>query len=258
MKSFNFNYEDVRQQFLNFLQSLDIQPHDERDIIFDGELHRYRIHDDKQGQKSGAYNIHTDGWPAGFVQDWRKGIKENWKYDASGLADEQRTYFNSEEFKKKCEDEHKKAEQKRAYRRTVQTEKARQLWDRLITAPSNHPYLLRKNIKPLGVAYNPNTKCLAVPLRNIKGQIMSIQWIPAEEDKHKLFFEGAELKDAFFSYELDTIEHKDTYNDFILLGEGFATMAKLHELTHYPVVAAMTCFRLEETAITSPSGVIAA
>ncbi len=253
MKQYNFNLENVRQQVIEFMQRVDSCPQNltASTLILDGEIHRYSTREDKRGEKSGAYCIHSDGWPAGFVQDWRKGIKEYWKYDvgiASTLTDEQRTYFNSEEFKKKCEDEHKKAEQKRAYRRTVQTEKARQLWDRLITAPSNHPYLLRKNIKPLGVAYNPNTKCLAVPLRNIKGQIMSIQWIPAEQDKHKLFFEGAELNGAFFSYELDTINFPEGYNDFILLGEGFATMAKLHELTHYPVVAAMTCFRLEEVA----------
>ena len=248
MKSFNFNHEDVRQQFIDFMHSLGIQPYDERDLIFDGELHRYRVHDDKGYSKSGAYKVHTDGWPAGFVQDWRKGIKEDWKYDVSNLTDEQRTYFNSEKYKKKCEEEHKKAEQERAYRRATQTEKARQLWNRLEQAPDNHPYLLRKHIKGWGLAYNPNTKCLAVPLRDIKGMLQSIQWIPAEEGKLKLFFEGAELKGAFFSFELDTIDYPQTYSGVILIGEGYATMIKLHELTNYPIVAAMSCYRLEEIA----------
>ena len=164
MKSYSFNFEEVRKQFLDFLLSLGIQPHDERDIIFDGTLHRYRIHDDKPSCKSGAYLIHTDGWPAGFVQDWRSGIQQNWKFNIGELPTEQQSYFQSDAYKKKCEEQQRKAEKERAYRRSVQTEKARQLWDRLKLAPDNHPYLLRKHIKAWGVAYNPDTKCLAVPL----------------------------------------------------------------------------------------------
>ena len=38
------------------------------------------------------------------------------------------------------------------------------------------------------------------------------------------------------------------YNSVILLGEGYATMAKIYELTSYPCVAAMTCSKLWETA----------
>ena len=246
MKSFNFNYEEVRQQFLDFLLKLEIQPYDNSDIIFDGELHRYRIHDDKPYNKSGAFLVHTDGWPAGYVQDWRSGIKENWRYDASGLPDDQRKYFDSAEYRKKCEEQERKAEHERASKRAAKTELARQLWNRLKNAPETHPYLLRKHIKGYGLAYNPNTNCLAVPLRDIKGMLQSIQWIPAEEDKHKLFFEGAELKGAFFSLELDTINHPQTYDGVILIGEGYATMSKLNELTNLPIVAAMSCFRLEE------------
>ena len=98
-----FDYSSIRQQVIDFMGSLGIQPHSDDDIVLDGELHRYRTHDDRPGHMSGAYCIHTDGLPAGFVQDWRKGIKEDWHFDTSGFTDEQRRYYSSDEFRKKAE-----------------------------------------------------------------------------------------------------------------------------------------------------------
>lgn len=238
------NLEDARRQFIDFMERLGIQPHDDRDIILDGELHRYRTHDDRASDLSGAYCVHVEGYPAGFVQDWRKGIKETWKYDMSGLDEEQRTYFNSPEFRKKADEERRKAEAHREALRAQRTQLARQLWDRLPEAPANHPYLQRKHVQSYGLRFNPETGDLAVPLKNVKGLLMSIQWIPAEQAKHKLFYEGASLKGAFWSAGLEAAGTPD----LILLGEGYATMSKVHELTGYPVAAAMSCTRLSETA----------
>lgn len=244
MTSFNFDFDDIRRQFFDFMLSLGIQPHDENDIKFDGELHRYRIHDDKKGHTSGAYLVHIDGWPAGYVQDWRTDIKENWRYQPSNLSDEQHSYFNSEEFKKKTDEEHRKAEEFRRKEREKRSEAAQKLFDRLEQAPEDFPYFLRKGIKPYSIALNPETNCLAVPLRDISGRLLSIQWI--NQDGQKRFFEGAELKGAFFSIDLFSID-KD-YAGVILLGEGPATMLKVYNLSGYPAVAAMSCHRLEEIA----------
>ena len=219
--------EEVRVQVLKFMESLGIQPLDERDIILDGELHRYRTHDDRVSEMSGAYCVYPEGLPAGFVQDWRKGIKETWRYDTIGLDDEQRSYFNSEEFRKKAESERKEAEAHREALRAQRTQLARQLWERLPEAPETHPYLMRKNVKSYGLRYNAETGSLAVPLRNAKGLLMSIQWIPCEPEKHKQFYEGASLKGSYWSAgleHLDNLDKKDKDTDIvILLGEGFAT-----------------------------------
>ena len=244
----NFDYEDIRRQVLEFLASLNIQPYDESDIVLDGALHRYRIHDDKQGQKSGAICIHTDGWAAGFVMDWRKDLRENWRYDISGLNidDEQRAYYNSEEYRKKCEEESRKKEEERQAKRLKFSERARREFDRLPEPPEEHAYLQRKNVKAYGLHYDSSTGNLAVPLRRINGLVFSIQWIPAAEDRHKLFYEGAEMSGAFFSIGLETLKMNPEAT--ILLGEGYATMSKVYELTGQPVVAAMSCHRLKEIA----------
>ena len=246
-----FDYSDTRRQVLEFLAKLDIQPYDDTDIILDGELHRFRLRDDHSGQKSGAICIHTDGWPAGFVQDWKRGIKEIWKYDISGLDEEQRTYFNSEEYKKKCEEQERKAREKRRAKKLKASEEARRLWEKLKPAPGDHPYLVRKNTCSIAwigdfeaLRYNPNTHCLAVPLRDISGNLLSIQWI--SEDGGKLFFRDAIIDGAFWSINLFRLEFNP--KDIILLGEGFVTMAKVHELTGKICVAAMSCFSLGKVA----------
>lgn len=244
----NFDYGDIHRQVLEFLGSLGIQPYDERDIVLDGELHRYRIHDDKPGQKSGAICIHTDGWAAGFVMDWRKDLRENWRYDISELdiSDEQRAYYNSDEYRQKCEDEHRKKEKERESRRLAASERARREFERLGEAPEDHAYLKRKNVKSYGLRYDASKGNLAVPLRRINGLVFSLQWIPAADDKHKLFYEGAETSESFFSIGLETLNLNP--NQTILLGEGYATMAKVYELTGQPVVAAMSCHRLKDIA----------
>ena len=246
-----FDYGDIRRQVLDFLAALGIQPYDESEIILDGKLHRFRLRDDKSGEKSGAIIIHTDGWPAGYIQDWRKGIQENWKYDISGLDDEQREYFNSEEYREKCEEQERKAQEKRKAEQLKASEAARRLWERLESAPTEHPYLIRKDITSIAwigdteaLRYNPKTKCLAVPLRDIFGRVQSIQWIP--EEGHKMFFADASLDGVFWSINLYKLEHDP--KGVILLGEGFATMTKIYELTGKPCVAAMSCYKLERTA----------
>ena len=248
-----FEYEDIRRQVLEFLAKLGIEPYDDSDVVINGELHRFRLRDDKPSEKSGAIIIHTDNWPAGYIQDWRKGIQEYWKYDISGLDDEQRKYFNSEEYRKKCEEQERIARKKREAKQLKAINAARSLWDRLLPAPGDHPYLVRKNTcyiawigKFEALRYNPNTKCLAVPLKDINGQLISIQWIPADEAEHKSFFTDAPLANSFWRIWFHNVDKN--YSGPILLGEGFATMAKVFELTCLPCAAAMSCFRLENIA----------
>lgn len=180
--------------------------------------------------------------------DWRKDLRENWRYDITGLdiSDEQRAYYNSDEYRKKCDEEHQRKEKEREKQHLESSERARRLWGKLPEAPEDHPYLQRKNVKAYGLHYDPDSGNLAVPIRRANGLIFSIQWIPAAEGLHKLFYEGAEMFGAFFSIGLETL--KENPEQIILLGEGYATMAKVHELTGKPCAAAMSCHRLKEIA----------
>ena len=238
-----FDSHDVIQQVLRFAEAHNIF-FDTDTMYVDGQIHRIKTREDKKGGKSGAYCIYMDGVPAGFVQDWRKGIKENWHYDMSDIDDEQRRYFTSEEFRKKCEEQERIAAEKRRQACIAASGKARILFDTLKTADDNHPYLKRKNVHAYNIAVYSDVGSLAIPLRTITGKLMSIQWI--DKDGSKSFFPGASLDNAFFSIDLFTAG--EGYDGVILLGEGYATMAKIYELTGYPCVAAMSCHRLDEIA----------
>lgn len=240
---YNFDAFDIEQQFLLFLRNNNIEPIDNISFISDGELHRYRLNGDSKSETSGAYILHCDGLPSGFAQDWRSGTKLNWSYDTTSLSEEQRSYFNSDEFKKLQEKKREQQEKERNERYDKAAKDAEATWNRMLPAQPDHPYLVRKNINNYGLHYNRhNYNCLAIPLRDIHGNFRSIQWIPTEEKYHKTFFEGSSLNGAFWSIALDTIN--TDYNGAILLGEGYATMAKVYELTSLPAVAAMSCYSL--------------
>ncbi len=239
-----FDHNDILRQVLAFLTKLGIEPYDESDIVIKDELHRFRTREDNASEKSGAIIIHTDGWPAGCVMDWRKGIKENWRYDTSGLDEEQQKYFNSKEYREKIDEKERKAREKRRAKQLEAAEAARRLWERLNFASDQHPYIVRKHIPCFTeecLRYNPDMKSLAVPLKDIDGQLMSIQWIP--EDGEKRFFVDASTDGLFWSVWLDTLDKNP--KEVILLGEGFATMAKVFQLMKKPCVAAMSCYKLE-------------
>ena len=236
------NHSEIESQVLSFMAELGALPASYERLELDGELHRYDIDGDKRGSGNGAYIIHTDGIPAGFVQDWKRGVKATWKYDDSGLSEEQKTYFNSAEYQKKLETEKKRREEKRRQKEITASENARARIEALPEAPENHPYLRKKQVYPYGVKLDGEN--LAIPLRDIGGTVRSLQWIFA--DGRKRFYPDAPINGLFWSIGLDTAT-PDT-KGAILIGEGFATMAKIYELTGLPCIAGISCHFIKAVA----------
>ena len=76
----NFDTEAVLAQFENSLREQGFII--DKNIIADGKIHRLRVAGDLGGKTSGAYALHLDGHPAGYIQNFKSGeggIK--WKYD---------------------------------------------------------------------------------------------------------------------------------------------------------------------------------
>ena len=238
--NYTFEETDIRKQVLDFMHSLGIAPIKNDSLTLDGQIHRYKTENDRGSETSGAYCIFTDGIPAGFVQDWRKDIKHNWKFDMSGLSNEQCDYFNSDEFRIKAEATRKERKKKQHEAQVKAAESARILWENLKTADESHPYFQSKQVNSYGIHLHPDTNALAVPLHDSEGIVKSIQWIMP--DGTKRFYEGASTDGLFYSLALESI--KDGDNQPILIGEGYATVAKAYELTGFPVVAAVSCYHL--------------
>lgn len=232
---------EIEEQVFNFMSDLGILPA-HKQLIIDGNLHRYKTLEDKGSEKSGAYCIYPDNLPAGFVQDWRKGIKAEWVFKTDNLKQEQREYFNSPEVRAEAEKLRKQRAKQNELDAIKASENARTLWESLPSADESHPYLQRKKVRNYGLHVN-NENSLAVPLKDIKGTVKSLQWIT--KDGSKWFYHGVPTSGLFWAVALDTFLEN---NGVILLGEGYATMAKIYELTNLPCVAAMTCGNLHKVA----------
>jgi len=233
---------EIEQKFMDFLRANNLEPVGSFRFIMDGTIQRYRLPDDKRGQTSGAYCVYTDKWPIGWAMDWHTRNKIDWYCPAEGLNEEQQKYFHSAEFKAECEAAKKQREEAIKQKQIRAADKARIRIDTSSEAPENHPYLQKKCIYPYGVKLDGES--LAIPLKNIDGIVQSLQWI--EPDGMKRNYPDAPLAGLFWSVGLDLLKDHPTWP--ILLGEGFATMAKVYELTGYPSVAGISCYYLRKVA----------
>ena len=236
----DFSPEEVKAQFRISMVEMNAEPDDRYELKANGQLQRYHIKGDKQSSKNGAYVLHMDGYPAGFIQNW-KGEKISWKFNAehSSLTQEQREYLNSPEYQKEIAEKQRKQDEERRKLHEEAAEQARIAFESYIDSPEiQHPYLNKKNVKIYGARFkyqkagNPE---IAVPLYNINGNIQSLQWI--DKDGNKKFYHNASTSGAFFHIGLNSLKDDEP----ILICEGFATGSKIHQLTGLPTVCAMNC-----------------
>jgi hypothetical protein len=95
-------------------------------------------------------------------------------------------------------------------------------WDKAKPAGPTHPYLKKKGIKPNGLRQDGDI--LLVPVRDAEGKLHTLQTIPASGDP-KLFGKGSAAAGHYF--EIGDLANTPA----ICIGEGFATMARVHEMT---------------------------
>lgn len=105
-----------------------------------------------------------------------------------------------------------------AERHQAAAERAAILWDNASPADPDHSYLLRKGIRPHGI--RQQGVGLLVPV-TIDGALASVQTIDASGSKR--FLKGGRITGG--SYLINT----DTRRPDILIAEGFATGATLHQ-----------------------------
>lgn len=202
-----------------------------KDIVADGQLHRYpvqngngRIHG-----KSGWYVIHTDGpVPVGFFGDWRKGTTVKWVSGSLSSMDYMEQ-VQTAAFLKKIE-ESRKNDQEDQYRKAA--ESAKKIYESSKDATDDHPYLIKKKVHAYpGVKQAGDT--IIIPVLSEQFQIQSLQYIrPGGEKK---FLPKGKMKAGFF-----IIQGSDT----ILICEGYATGATLHECTGHTVFVAFNAGNL--------------
>jgi len=235
---YNISPDEIRDQVLALMREHNMYPAKPRDqwLILDDKIHRYQIEGRKNGSTDGAYVIHPDGIPAGFIQDWATP-NSGFKWNMKGLTRSNKPDFDIEKWqkeRKKREAEIKRQQEEASYKAYEYFQKSfegTEIW---------HRYLDAKQVRAYGIRLDLVTEQLVIPLRDINGNIQSVQTIDTEGKK--LFFYGAPATGMFFSIELSTLKEGD--GKPILVAEGYATAAKIYQITGYPIVAAMNCGNL--------------
>lgn len=221
---------DVLQQFAGAMRDAGISPPES--IVGDGTLHRFSI-SGRPDDDAGWYVFHLDEIPAGAFGNWRTGMKSTWSAQTG-------TEMSAEDVRQARERQRRAKEAAEAQRKALASEvakKAQSMWAGAPPASADHPYLVSKQVKSHGL--RSYKESLLVPLSD-GGALISLQII--FPDGRKVF-----LKDSFSSgggFILGSIARAET----IVIGEGYATMASIHEATGLPCVVAFNAGNLSAVA----------
>ena len=220
---------DTLEQFRQtILATLGFAPDD---IVDDGAIHRFSTNG-RHGDASGWYVYHSDGIAAGVYGDWRTGFTQTWcaKLDNAMTDAERNTHKERIQTMKAQRDAVLQANQQQA------SLAATTLWSQAHTA-QHHPYLTAKGIKPHGAKVLDDK--LLIPLRDTASQLHSLQTITAEGDKR--FHLGGRVKACYHSIGKP--------NGLLIVCEGFATGASIHEATGHAVAVAFNAGNLDAVAL---------
>jgi putative DNA primase/helicase len=226
----------VLDQFRAALRARDIVPPEP--IVADGRLHRCHAAG-RHGRGDAAYLLHLDGIPAGGLENWRDGIGwQAWRCElARALTDAERQSLVERTRAARAERDRDTAARHAAARAT-----AARLWAAAAPAPADHPYLARKAARPFGLRVWRGV--LLVPVRDVAGELHSLQFVDA--DGGKRFLRGGRVQGL--GCWVGSAPDSDDTQSPILIAEGFATAASLHEATDQPVAVAFNAGNLEPLA----------
>jgi putative DNA primase/helicase len=149
--------------------------------------------------------------------------------------------FSYAKCKQQIAEAQRKLTQKRNEDNAVASVQAKQIWN-AATNCTTHPYLETKKIKAHGLKIDRQT--LLIPLQDERGNLTSLQKIwpnPQISGKFvKGFLKGSRIQGCFFLLGL--------IKDEVVICEGYATGATIHEITKLPVVVAFSSNNLQQVA----------
>lgn len=213
---------------LDAMHAAGLAPAKDIDLRDDGRLTRYRVQGDKPGSRNGWAVQHSHPIGAGAFGSWKTGESHTWR-DAATQPQTQA---------QRVELQHQLAamQQARASEQTAVQAAARDraatLWARAHPATGGHPYLTRKRVPAYAVRQLRDM--LVLPARDCDGVLHSLQFISA--DGSKRFLTGGRIAGCYYAI--------GTPFAALLLAEGYATGATLHQATGEAVACCFHCGNL--------------
>jgi len=217
---------EIFNAFRDAMHGAGIAPPDR--IEPDGALHRFHVQGDRTGSANGWYLLHLDRRAAGAFGSWKTGAWSKWSADSGRESNADREAFSAliEAARAKAKAERRAAHEARA-------EEARREWSRTVAPDPAHPYLIAKGVKPHNL--RQLGAWLIVPLFDAYGLLWNVQRIMPDGTKR---FRPGRAR-GLFSPIGDLTDPAR-----LLICEGWATGATLHEETGHAVLCAMNAGNL--------------
>lgn len=219
-------------------------------IHFDGHIHRFS-RDSKRNQQDEWYIAYQGLSPKGkeyFVViygSWSDGSKFTYKSWDSHRYDENERV----EFHRALQQRQEEAAQAILHQKQQAAQVAQEIWDKSSATLTISPYVSLKKITPYEARFGNNPKgypSLILPLRNVVGDLRSLQFISVGEDGtvYKTFLNGSEKRGNFLALG----ELKDGLP--IQIAEGYATACDCQAATGISTIVAFDCGNLDPVVST--------
>ena len=195
----------------------------------DGNIHRFRVPDDKPGTLNGWYVLYLDGIASGAFGSWKIGGAHTWS------SRQPTSLHEAKQVRQRIEQARSQREAEQHQRQQQAADYAARLWRDARRADPEHPYLSAKGCRPY--ALRQQGDMLLVPLYHA-GELVNLQRIG--QDGSKRFLSGGRVKGCYSLLGIITAGQP------LYLCEGWATGATLHAETGHPVACAMNAGNLLE------------
>jgi len=198
------------------------------DLNPDGKIHRYRVTGDKGGSNNGWYVLHDGPMAFGAFGSWRNSESHTWREastkpltpaERADITRRTKAMWQAQAIERKAVQEAAQA-------------KALRMWRMARPATHAHPYLAKKQVNSYGL--RQLREMLLVPARDHAGVLHTLQFILP--DGSKRFLTGGRISGCYVA--LGRVGHT------LLLAEGFATAATLHQATGHAAAACFSCGNL--------------
>ncbi len=206
--------------------------------VMDGKIQRVPVATGRPGAKDGAYCGFADGKPNGWYQNHKTGAQGKWLATGHVLSEEAKRELHKEaantlsaaEIERQAVQE--KA-QKRAYAKWMNAEPVQ-----------DHPYLQRKGVESFELRQDRQGNLVVPGFDLDTGRLQTVEYI--NKDGGKWFEKDCPKKEA-----VCVLPNKDALEtgNVVLMVEGYATGASVHQATSLPVTVAFDAGNIKDAAL---------
>ncbi|CAK7026123.1 MAG: hypothetical protein DELT_02591 [Desulfovibrio sp.] len=222
---------NVLHTFRDILNDKGLMP---SEIIADGELHRCPTQT-KPHKQNGAYIAHLDAPATLWWCNWETIEQDTFTEAGKNSL----SPAEQEALKQRQEVIKRQREAEFNARRAAATQKGQSILNASLPCSPEHPYLRRKGVPALGEMRQSQNEELLLPVRDISGNLLSLQRIFPNGDKR--FLTGGRVSGGYF-----LLQGKPE-KPFVIC-EGYATGASIHLACECTVFVAFSAINLPHIA----------